>query len=118
VDDDVGGRQPGRTLTEHDRRRVRTARRLLLGAVVVGVLATGALAIAGASGALGLVVVLLATMVGCVLAAAHLAILALVDEIKHRPVATRRPLEALGFFLLALVLMLLVMGAAGSAGGA
>jgi hypothetical protein len=40
-----------------------------------------------------------------------------VDEIKRRPVATRRPVEALGFFLTALLLMLLVMGAAGAASG-
>jgi hypothetical protein len=124
VPDQVSGGEPvrpGRSrdgVTEHDRRRTRTPRRLLVGALVVGVLATAGLAATGLPGAWGLVVVLLAAIVGCVLAAAHLAIFALVDELKQRPVATRRPVEALGYFLLALLLILLVMGAAGAAGGA
>jgi hypothetical protein len=118
VSDDPGGHDRRRTLTDHDRRRTRTARRLLVGGLVVGMLVTVALALAGASGALGLVVVLLGATVGCVLAAAHLAIFALVDEFKQRPVATRRGVEALGYFLLALFLILLVMGAAGAAGDA
>jgi hypothetical protein len=124
VPDQVSGGEPGRRgrsrdgVTEHDRRRTRTPRRLLVGTLVVGVLATAALAATGLPGAWGLVVVLLAAIVGCVLAAAHLAIFALVDELKQRPVATRRPVEALAYFLLALLLILLVMGAAGAAGGA
>jgi hypothetical protein len=127
VDDDAGshaterpGRRPrrGREVTDHDRRRTRTPRRLLAGSLVVGLLLTLGLALTGLPGAWGLVVVLLGAIVGCVLAAAHLAIFALIDEFKERPVATRRPVEALGYFLLALVLMLLVMGAAGAAGSA
>jgi hypothetical protein len=124
VPDQVSGGEPARRgrsrsgVTEHDRRRTRTPRRLLVGALLVGVLATAALAATGLPGAWGLVVVLLAAIVGCVLAAAHLAIFALVDELKQRPVATRRPVEALAYFLLALLLILLVMGAAGAAGGA
>jgi 4-amino-4-deoxy-L-arabinose transferase-like glycosyltransferase len=113
VGDEGGSRDPG----EHDRRRLRTARWLLVGGVVLGVVVAGGLAVAGGSGAAGLVVLLLGTMVGCVLTAAHLAVFALVDEIRNRPVATRRPVEALAYFLLALLLMLLVMGAASAAGG-
>jgi hypothetical protein len=112
-----GARSPGGP-TDHDRRRTRTPRRLLVGTLALGVVVTAALAATGLPGAWGLVVVLLAAIVGCVLAAAHLAIFALVDELKQRPVATRRPVEALAYFLLALVLILLVMGAAGAAGGA
>jgi amino acid transporter len=111
---DEGG---SRVLGEHDRRRLRTARWLVVGGAALGVVGAAALGIAGASGGLGLVAVLLGIMVGCVLTAAHLAAFALVDEIRHRPVATRRPIEALGFFLTALLLMLLVMGAAGAATG-
>jgi hypothetical protein len=104
--------------TDHDRRRTRTPRWLLVGTLVLGVVVTAVLAATGLPGAWGLVIVLLAATVGCVLAAAHLAIFALVDELKQRPVATRRPVEALAYFLLALLLILLVMGAAGAAGGA
>jgi hypothetical protein len=113
VTGDGGSRSPG----EHDRRRLRTARWLVVGGVVLGVVVAAGVAIAGGSGAAGLVVLLLGTMVGSVLTAAHLAVFALVDEIRSRPVATRRPVEALAYFLLALLLMLLVMGAASAAGG-
>jgi hypothetical protein len=98
----------------HDRRRLRTARLLAVGGVGLGVLGAAGLGLAGATGAFGLVALLLGVLVGCVVAAAHLAGFALVDEIKKRPVATRRPIEALVFFLAALFLMLLVMGAAGA----
>jgi 4-amino-4-deoxy-L-arabinose transferase-like glycosyltransferase len=108
-----GSRRPG----EHDRRRIRTARWLLVFGVVLGVVVAAGLAVAGGSGAAGLVVLLLGVMVGCVLTAAHLAVFALVDEIRNRPVATRRPVEALAYFLLALLLMLFVMGAASAVGG-
>jgi hypothetical protein len=101
----------------HDRRRLRSARWFAVGGAAAGVLGAAGVGVAGGTGAVGLVAFLLGTMVGCVLTAAHLAGFALVDEIKRRPVATRRPVEALGFFLTALLLMLLVMGAAGAASG-
>jgi hypothetical protein len=97
-----------------DAQRLRGAHRLLLGGSVLGILAAAGIGLAGGAGGFGLVALLLGVMVGCVLAAAHLAILAVVDEFRQRPVATRRPVEAFGFFLAALFLMLLVMGAAGA----
>jgi hypothetical protein len=102
----------------HDRRRLRGGRRLALIGAGLGVVGAAAAGVAGGTGAFGLVVVLLGLLVGCVLASAHLAGFALADELRRRPVATRRPVEAMGFFLAALLLILLVMGAAGAAGGA
>jgi hypothetical protein len=101
----------------HDRRRLRTARLLAVGGAGLGVLGAAGLGLAGATGGFGLVALLLGMLVGCVVAAAHLAGFALVDEIRKRPVATRRPVEALVFFLSALFLMLLMMGAAGALDG-
>jgi drug/metabolite transporter (DMT)-like permease len=102
----------------HDRRRLRSARLLAVGGAALGVLGAAAVGLAGATGGFGLLALLLGVLVGFVIAAAHLAGFALVDEIKKRPVATRRPIEALVFFLAALFLMLLVMGAAGALGAA
>jgi hypothetical protein len=114
VTEDRGAASPD----AHDRRRLRTARLLALGGAGLGVLGAAGVGLAGATGAFGLVALLLGVLVGCVVAAAHLAGFALVDEIKKRPVTTRRPIEALVFFLAALFLMLLVMGAAGALGDA
>jgi hypothetical protein len=114
VTEDRGAASPD----AHDRRRLRTARLLALGGAGLGVLGAAGVGLAGATGAFGLVALLLGVLVGCVVAAAHLAGFALVDEIKKRPVTTRRPIEALVFFLAALFLMLLVMGAAGAIGDA
>jgi hypothetical protein len=102
----------------HDRRRLRGARRLALAGLVLGGVGAGAAFVAGYGGALGLLSVLLGATVGCVLAAAHLAVLAVADELRHRPVAARRLVEALLFFVGALLLLLLVMGAADAASGA
>jgi hypothetical protein len=103
---------------DHDRRRLRSARRLAVGGALLGVVVAAIVGIAGGTGGFGLVVVLLGLLVGCVLSAAHLAGFALADELRRLPVATRRPVEALGFFLAALLLILLVMGAAGALGDA
>jgi hypothetical protein len=105
-------------VSDHDRRRLRSARRLAVAGALLGVLAAAAFGLRGATGGFGLVVVLLGLLVGCVLAAAHLAGFALADELRRLPVATRRPVEALGFFLVALLLILFVMGAAGALGDA
>jgi hypothetical protein len=98
----------------HDHRRLRGAHRLLVGGSALGLVAAATIGLAGGTGGFGLVALLLGVMVGCVLAAAHLAILAVVDEFRERRVAARRPVEAFGLFLAALFLMLLVMGAAGA----
>lgn len=99
---------------EHDRRRLRTARRLIAVGAGLGVLGAAALAAIGAPGGSGLIAVLLGLIVGCVLAAVHLAVFSLVDEARRRPVAVRRPLWALGLFVTSGLLLVLVGGASRS----
>ena len=105
-----GGGDPG----GHDRRRLRSARRLIAVGAGLGVLGAAALAGIGAPGGSGFVAVLLGLVVGCVLAAVHLAVLSLVDEARRKPVAVRRPLWALGLFVAAGLLLVLVGGASRS----
>ncbi|GGI04711.1 hypothetical protein GCM10011354_10460 [Egicoccus halophilus] len=69
------------------------------------------LAALGAPGASGLVAVLLGLVVGCVVAAVHLAACSLVDEARGRPVSLRRPAWSLGLFVMAGLLLLVVGGA-------
>ncbi|MFA9428713.1 hypothetical protein [Egicoccus sp. AB-alg2] len=98
----------------HDRGRLRAGRRLVVVGGVLGVLGAAALGLLGAPGGSGLVAVLLGLVVGCVLAAIHLAVFSLVDEARRRPVSLRRPLWALGLFVTAGLLLVLVGGASRS----
>ncbi|MFA9445252.1 hypothetical protein [Egicoccus sp. AB-alg6-2] len=95
----------------HDRRRMRSALRLVGAGAVLGIVAAAGLGVIGAPGGSGLIGVLLGLVVGCVLGAIHLAVLSLVDEARQRPVSVRRPLTSLGLFVLAGLLLVLVGGA-------
>ncbi|MEX2504813.1 MAG: hypothetical protein WD378_08180 [Egicoccus sp.] len=94
-----------------DRTRLVSAVRLLAVGAVLGVLGAVALGLAGAPGGSGFIAVVLGLALGCVLAAIHLAAFCLVDEARQRPVSLRRPLWAVGLFVTAGVLLLLVGGA-------
>jgi len=95
---------------DHDRARLVSARRLILVGAVLGVVGAVALGLAGAPGGSGLMALLLGLALGCVLAAIHLAAFSLLDEARRRPVALRRPLWAVGLFVTAGLLLLLVGG--------
>ncbi|HSK23061.1 MAG TPA: hypothetical protein VK906_07795 [Egicoccus sp.] len=96
---------------DHDRTRLSSARRLIAVGAVLGVVGAAALGLAGAPGGSGLIAVLLGLALGCVLAAIHLAAFSLIDEARRRPVAVRRPLWAVGLFVAAGLLLVVVGGA-------
>lgn len=101
-------------VTDHDRRRLRAARSTALAGAVIGVVAAGILAVLGASGAAGAAVVFTLSAAGSVAAALVTAILAIVDEVRRRPVARRRIYVTFGYFLGGVTLLLMGIGASAS----
>ena len=101
-----------RTVSDHDRARLRITYRLLLAGPVLGVVAAGTLGLLGAGGAAGLAVLFVLTAASCGVAALTTAILAIVDEARRVPVARRRTLTALAAFVAAFLLVLLSTGVA------
>lgn len=87
-----------RTVTDHDRRRLRVTRRVWLAGPVVGVLALAVLVPLGIGGAGGLAVLLVLTAASSILAAFVTAVQAMVDEYRYVPVARRRTLLAVALF--------------------
>lgn len=96
-----------RVVTDHDRDRLRLTRRVLLAGPLLGMVAAATLGLWGASGAAGLAVLVVLTAAGSVLAAFVTAILAIVDEARHIPVARRRTVTALLLFAAGFLLLLL-----------
>ncbi len=111
-----GGAAPDRrTVTDHDRRRLRVTRRVALAGPVLGVVAVALLVPSGIGGAGGLAVLLVLSAAGCVLAAFVTAVQAIVDEYRYVPVARRRTLTAVALFGASFVLVLLSAGVSATA---
>lgn len=104
-----------RTVTDHDRRRLRITYRVAIVGAVLGVLGAGAVGLLGASGGAGLAVFLVVSAAGCVAAAFVTALLAIVDEWRRAPVARRRAWMALLFAVLGATLLVMSLGAAAAA---
>lgn len=104
-----------RAVTDHDRRRLRITYRVVVGAVVLGILAAGGVGLLGASGGAGLAVLLVLSSAGCVAAAFVTALLAIVDEWRRAPVARRRAWTALGLAVLGALLLVMSLGPAAAA---
>lgn len=104
------GAEDRRTLSDHDRARLRITYRLLLLGPTLGVVAAAALGLSGAGGAVGLAILLVLTAAGCVVTALVTAALAIVDEARRVPVSRRRTLTALAAFLGGFLLLLLSTG--------
>ena len=111
----AGGTPSTRTLTEHDRRRLRIGRRVAFTGLALGLVAAAAVGVLGASGGAGLAVLLVLSSAGCVIAAFTTAAFAMIDEWRREPVARRRAWVALGYALLGTTLLVLSMGAVASA---
>jgi hypothetical protein len=96
-----------------DHRRLRTTWQVAAAGPVLGAVAAAAAGAIGLSGRAGLAALLLVTALALVLAALVTIVQATVDEWAHRPVARRRPLTALGLFLGAGAVLLLLGGVSG-----
>lgn len=94
-----------RPLTDHDRRRLRVTWRIVGGGVVLGAGGAVILALLGLDGRVGFASVVLGAALGCVLSGLTTAILAIKDEARREPVATRRLLITLGLFALGAMLL-------------
>lgn len=114
---DGSGTGDPRTVTGHDRRRLRASRYTALSGVALGVVSAVVLALLGASGAAGAAVVLMLSAAGCVAAAFVTAILSILDEFRRRPVSRRRIYAALGYFVGGAALLVMSIGASASAAG-
>lgn len=79
---------------------------------VIGLILAGLLAASGTDGRIGFVAVMLGSAGGAAAAASVTLLQALVDEVRDRPPARRRPLTGFGLFAAAVVLMILASGAA------
>ncbi len=101
-----------RSVTDHDRRRLKVTARVLLAGPVLGVLAAFALGLLGAGGVAGLAAFLGLSAAASVAAALTTAALAIVDEYRRVHVARRRTLTALALFAGGFVLLVLSMGVA------
>jgi hypothetical protein len=108
----VEGRRSRGVVTAHDVRRLRLAWRLVGAGAGLGVVGAIATAVAGASGATGLAMLLLGTALGSAAAATVSAVLALVDEVRGRPVARRRVGLSAALFVTTLLLLVLLAGVA------
>lgn len=104
-------------MTEHDRARLVTTRRVALAGPVVGIVLAAGTAIAGAGGRLGLALLLVCGAAGCVAAALVTLVQAAFDEARRQPVALRRVGWAAVLVLMALVLIVLVAGVVAGAEG-
>jgi hypothetical protein len=100
--------EPGSpSITTLDRRRLTLGWRLLGLGVGLGVVAAAWSGVAGASGTVGFVLVVLGTAFGAVLAALVGGILAVVDEVRGPPVARRRLIVTIALFVCGLLLLTL-----------
>lgn len=97
--------------TDHDRGRLRATRRVLLVAAVLAVLAAGGAGLAGLPGSVGAAALLLVGALGVAAAGVHALVLALADDLRDRPVWSRRLLVGLGLLLLSGLLMVMAGGA-------
>lgn len=97
--------RPRREISEHDRWRLRQARRLLLVGLAVAVAVTLAAGLAGLPGSVGALALLATSALAVAVTAVHLVALALVDDLRDHRVARRRPVIAAGLLLLAGLLM-------------
>jgi hypothetical protein len=100
-------------VTDLDRRRLRVAWRVLLGGVLLGVAGATALALLGLDGRVGFAAVSLGTALGCVAAGLATVGLAIVDEARRDPVATRRIVVAVALFVAGALLLTMVLALAG-----
>jgi hypothetical protein len=105
----VGRRSRG-VVTAHDVGRLRLAWTIVAVGTALGAVGAAWTAIAGASGAAGLAMLLLGAALGSAAAALASAVLALVDEVRGRPVARRRIGIAVGLFATTLLLLVLLAG--------
>lgn len=96
-------------VTDHDRRRLRVTWRVLLSGVGLGVVGAATLGLVGFDGRVGFAAVVLGSSLGCVAAGLTTAGLAIVDEARRAPVATRRVVVALGLFLAGGLLLAIVL---------
>jgi len=98
----------GTPVTRHDRRRLRVTWAVVGGGLLLGVIGAAALALLGLDGRAGFAAVVLGAALGCVVAALVTVVLAILDEMRQIPVATRRVVVALGLFAGAALLLLMV----------
>lgn len=101
-------------MTPHDRRRLRTTWRAVIGGLLLGVVGAVAIALVGGSGRAGLAVLLVLTSAGLVVGALLTAVLAMVDEYRRVAVARTRTIVAIALFVGGGVLLLMSSGAAGA----
>lgn len=100
-------------VTEHDRRRLRVTWRVLGAGVAVGVVGAILLGLLGLDGRVGFATVVLGSALGCVAAGLTTAIVAIIDEARRKPVATRRIGVTLALFALGASLLVVVFALAG-----
>lgn len=96
----------------HDRARLRTTWRLLVVGGGLGVVAAGAVAVAGGSGAAGLATLLVVWAFAAAMTGLYTLILGFVDDARRRPVGRRRVATGIGLLALAFVLFVMAVGAA------
>lgn len=106
--------RPRRGLPDADRRRLRQSWRVLAVGGAVAVLAAVVAGLAGLPGQVGVLALLVVGALALAVTAIHALALALVDDMKDRGVARRRPLIAGGLLLLAGVLMAMAGGVTAS----
>lgn len=115
----MSGSRTGRLhLTDHDRRRLRATRRIVIGGVVFGLVTAGGFAVLGFDGRVGFALVVAGTALGAVLAALWTIGFAIIDEARRDPVSLLRALLSIGLFGTAAFLLLLLVALAGVDGGA
>ena len=100
-------------ITDHDRRRLRVTWRVLGAGVGIGVVGAILLGLLGLDGRAGFATVALGSALGCVAAGLTTAIIAIVDEARRQPVATRRVGITLALFAGGGCLLVVVFALAG-----
>lgn len=101
--------------TDHDRRRLRVTWRVLVGGIAFGVLGALLLGVIGLDGRAGFAAVALGSALGCVAAGLTTAVMAIIDEARRQPVATRRVGITLALFAVGGSLLVVVFALAGVA---
>ena len=99
-----------REVTEHDHRRLRQSWRLLWVGLAVAVIVTVAAGLSGLPGAVGALALLVTGALAVAITGVHLLAFVLLDDLRDRPVARRRPVMAAGLLLLAGLLMAMATG--------
>ncbi len=105
---------PATPFTEHDRQRMRVTWRVLGIGVAIGVVGAILLGLLGLDGRAGFATVALGSALGCVAAGLTTAVVAIIDEARRQPVATRRVGVTLALFVLGGVLLVVVFALAGA----